>query len=281
MAADLLTALAGLGRLPQRYLILEVSAELAVRQQAEIAKLPADLAARVSWLDALPETFTGLAVGNELLDALPVHLLVWTTRGVRERGVTVHAEQLEFADREISSAALRAAVEQLQVSAPYVSEIGLAARALTSTLSERLARGALLFIDYGFGEAEYYHPQRNRGTLMCHYRHRVHDDPFFLPGQQDITSHVDFSAVARAGTAGEASLIGYTTQAHFLVNLGITELLSQVPAKDASGYARLAAGAQKLLSPAEMGELVKVIALGKGLDAPLAGFTRGDLSRLL
>ena len=144
-----------------------------------------------------------------------------------------------------------------------------------------LERGVLLFIDYGFGEAEYYHPQRTEGTLMCHYRHRAHADPFFWPGLQDITAHVDFSAVLRAGLQTGLTLLGYTTQAHFLVNLGITDLLARTPPEPAAGYLRLAAQVQKLLSPSEMGELFKVIALGRGVDAPLSGFARGDLSRLL
>jgi SAM-dependent MidA family methyltransferase len=144
-----------------------------------------------------------------------------------------------------------------------------------------LKRGVMLFIDYGFPAREYYHPQRNRGTLMCHYRHHAHDDPFAFVGLQDITTHVDFSAVANAASAGGATLLGYTSQALFLINCGITELLSATPASDARAYAPLAAQVQKLTSPAEMGELFKVIALGKNFDAPLLGFARGDKSHTL
>ena len=149
-----------------------------------------------------------------------------------------------------------------------MSEIGLAAPALVARSPALLERGALLFIDYGFGAAEYYHPQRNRGTLMCHYRHRAHDDPFFWPGLQDITAHVDFSAVPRAGLQGGLTLLGYTTQAHFLVNLGITDLLARTSPDPAAEYLPLAAQAQKLLSPTEMGELFKVIALDAGSMRP-------------
>jgi len=139
----------------------------------------------------------------------------------------------------------------------------------------------LLLIDYGFGRREYYHPQRAQGTLMCHYRHRAHDDPFFLPGLQDLTAHVDFTAVAEAGIDAGLKLLGYTTQAQFLVNCGITELLEQQSAQATTSRLAPSAGVQKLLSPAEMGELFKVIALGRGIDGPLLGFSSDDKSRLL
>jgi SAM-dependent MidA family methyltransferase len=144
-----------------------------------------------------------------------------------------------------------------------------------------LERGVLLFIDYGFGTGEYYHPQRARGTLMCHYRHRVHDDPFFLPGLQDITAHVDFSAALESAIGGGAHLLGYTTQAHFLMNCGIADFLAQSDPENLRAHLPLSAQLQKLTSPAEMGELFKVIALARGVEHPLLGFARGDLSRLL
>jgi SAM-dependent MidA family methyltransferase len=176
---------------------------------------------------------------------------------------------------------LLAAAGRLNPSPPYLSEVSLAVPALVRSLGSCLERGALLFIDYGFGEAEYYHPQRSQGTLMCHYRHRAHGDPFRFPGLQDITAHVDFSAVARAGASSGLTLLGYSSQAHFLINLGITDLLGRIPADLAAVYLPQASAVQKLLSPTEMGELFKVIALGRGLDRILAGFLRGDLSRLL
>ncbi len=148
-------------------------------------------------------------------------------------------------------------------------------------LARHLQQGALLFIDYGFGSGEYYHPQRTQGTLMCHYRHHVHDDPFFLAGLQDITAHVDFSAIAESAAEGGAQLLGYTSQAHFLINNNIIELLQQASPENLREYLPLAAQLQKLTSPAEMGELFKVIAFGKGIDVPLSGFTHGDLSRTL
>jgi SAM-dependent MidA family methyltransferase len=163
----------------------------------------------------------------------------------------------------------------------YRSEIQFLAQGFVHSLGSALARGVALFIDYGFPRHEYYHPQRARGTLMCHYRHRAHDDPYFLPGLQDITSHLDFSAIAQAGREAGLDLAGYTSQAQFLVNCGITGILADTPAADAAAYAPLAAQAQKLLSPAEMGELFKVIAFGKGVTVPLRGFTQGDRSHTL
>jgi SAM-dependent MidA family methyltransferase len=139
----------------------------------------------------------------------------------------------------------------------------------------------MILIDYGFPQSEYYHPQRSSGTLMCHYRHRAHDDPFVWPGLQDITAHVDFTAVADAALAAGHRVLGYTAQAPFLINCGIIELLDQARPADVRAYAPLAAGAQTLLSPSEMGELFKVIAVGRGIDGPLIGFTRGDRTHAL
>ena len=281
LACELLSALERQGQLPHRYLIVEVSASLRHRQQARVAQLPNQLSARVEWLDRLPQRFTGVVLGNEVLDALPVHLVVWGEQGLFERGVRSQGTGFGYQDLPLRDGVLRAEATRLHLPPPYVSEIGLAARGLVGSLANMLERGVLLFIDYGFGESEYYHPQRDHGTLMCHYRHRAHDDPFFLPGLQDITVHVDFSAMVRAGVEAGLSLLGYTTQAHFLVNLGITEVLARTPAEQAANYLPLAAQAQKLLSPSEMGELFKVIALGRDWRSPLAGFARGDLSRLL
>lgn len=279
MAHDVLIALAQAGPLPRRYRILEVSADLRDRQRALLSTLAPALFARVEWLDAMPETIEGVVIANEVLDALPVHLVAWTEDGTaNERGVSVQDEGFAWADRPLSNADLAARLASLRIEPPYVSEICMQAPALVRSLAQRLRRGALLLIDYGFGQREYYHPQRRQGTLMCHTRHRAHDDPFHLPGLQDITAHVDFSAVALAGVEAGLELRGYANQASFLVNLGITDLMRGDPAS--SAYVRAAAGVQKLLSPAEMGELFKVLALGRGVGA-LAGFSRGDLSRLL
>jgi SAM-dependent MidA family methyltransferase len=281
LALSLLEELQARNRLPDRYRILEVSPELAQRQRRLLLQRLPGLADRVEWITSLPPRFTGVVVANEVLDALPVHLLAWRDEGVRERGVAWKGEGFAWAERSLAPGALRDAAAVLQIEAPYQSEVSIAAPALVRTLAGALDPGVLLCVDYGFGRREYYHPQRNRGTLMCHYRHRAHDDPFLFPGLQDITAHVDFTSVAEAGIETGLQLLGYTTQAQFLINCGIADLLARTPAEQTAAYLPLAAGVQKLVSPAEMGELFKVIALGRGVQPPLAGFKTGDKSRLL
>ena len=281
LAVQVLGELARLDRLPDRYCLLDVSAELRERQRERIADEIPELAGRAVWLDALPDAFHGVVVANEVLDAVPVSLVVWRDDGLHERGVGADGETFVWIDRPLADGPVRAQAEALSVQAPYLTEIAPRVTALVATLAARLEHGALLFIDYGFGRGEYYHPQRDRGTLMGHYRHHALDDPFHLPGLQDLTAHVDFTAVAEAGVAAGLQLAGYVTQANFLVNCGIVELLSAVPAAHAHAYLPLVAQAQKLMSPSEMGELFKVIALTRGIESPLIGFRRGDLSRLL
>jgi SAM-dependent MidA family methyltransferase len=281
LALDILSELERRNALPESYSILEVSADLRERQQELLqSKLP-HLFARIRWLDALPETISGAVIGNEVLDALPVHLLYWNDKSVLERGVAVKDLHFVWQDRMPHTPALQTLAETLTMPDDFLSEVSLAARGLIASLCSRMHTGALLFFDYGFGAREYYHPQRSRGTLMCHYRHHSHDDPFYLPGLQDITAHVDFTAIAETAVDHGAHFLGYTSQAHFLLNNGVTEFLKEVSPDDVKAYAPLSAQIQKLTSPAEMGELFKVIALGKGMEEPLAGFLRGDLSRLL
>jgi SAM-dependent MidA family methyltransferase len=281
LAVDMLEELERLDCLPERYAILEVSADLRDRQHALVQERMPHLAARVHWLDALPDSFSGALIANEVLDALPVHLVRWTDARIVERGVASDGENFIWQERLPENPALLQAAQQISVPDNYLSEISLASTGLVSSLSERLQQGAMLFIDYGFGAREFYHPQRTQGTLMCHYRHHAHDDPFFLPGLQDITAHVDFTAVAESAIDSGAHLLGYTSQAHFLINCGITDLLSDTSPENLRDYQPISAQLQKLTSPAEMGELFKVIALGKGLDVPLRGFASGDKSRFL
>jgi SAM-dependent MidA family methyltransferase len=210
-----------------------------------------------------------------------VHLLHWHDDSVNERGVSLGDNGFIWQERAISDAALLEAAQIISVPDDYVSEICLAARGLLNSLAQRLGQGAMLFVDYGFGAREYYHPQRSSGTLMCHYRHHAHDDPFFLPGLQDITAHVNFTDIAECGIDAGLELMGYTTQAFFLFNCGITDLLRDTSPENVRDYQPLSAQLQKLTSPAEMGELFKVIALGKNLPEPLTGFARGDMTRTL
>jgi len=259
-----------LNELDGEYLILETSGALRRRQAAR-------LGGKVKFVDALPAAFRGVVIANEVVDAMPVHAVAWRADGVLERGVSI---DLAWEERPARGALLEEA-KKITVPVPYESEIGLAALAWMRSLAEALAEGVILIIDYGFPRHEYYHPQRLMGTLMCHARQRAHGDPFLRPGEQDITAHVDFSALARVAREAGLEVLGYATQAQFLVNCGITEVLAQANLENALHYAPIAAEAQKLLSPAEMGELFKVLAVGRGVKQPLAGFSQGDRSHTL
>ena len=257
----------------REYFILETSAALRALQEKR-------LGSKAKHLDRLPERWRGIIVANEVADAIPVHLVAWRPDGVMERGVAFQNESFRWEERP-ATGGLQSEATQIDVPRPYESEIGLAARAWMRTLCERLEHGVIFVVDYGFPRAEYYHPQRTAGTLMCHHRHRAHADPFARPGDEDITAHVDFSALAAAARAAGADVLGYATQAQFLVNCGITDVLGEANVENALVYAPIAAQAQKLLSPAEMGELFKVLAVGKGISAPLLGFSRGDRAHAL
>lgn len=281
LAADLLAELQRLGSLPERYFILELSGELRQRQQETLAAAVPHLLPRVEWLDRLPERFTGVVIGNEVLDAMPVHLVAWRETGIFERGVCVGtAAEFTWSERPATGALLAAAeeiAEQCSLPPGFESEISLAARAWAAEWGRILEKGALVLIDYGFPRREFYHLQRGRGTLMCHYRHHAHPDPFYLPGLQDITAHVDFTAVIAAAHEAGLELLGYSSQGQFLLNCGILDRLAELPA-ESPAYIRAAGAVNKLLLPHEMGELFKVIAIGRGIEAPLVGFARGDQS---
>ena len=279
LAADILNAS---DAAIETYSILELSPALRRRQQETLAQRAPAHADRVLWLDALPTRFSGCIVANEVLDAMPVHLLNWAADGLLERGVALDGDRLVLADRPAQGAialAGQALAAAFGLAGGYVSELGLAARAWTRSLADLLDTGAALLIDYGFPACEYYHAQRSSGTLMCHYRHQAIDDALWRPGAADITAHVDFSAIALAGVESGLDLLGYTSQANFLINCGITDLLAATPASDSSAYLPLTNQANRLLSPAEMGELFKVLALGRGIDDSLLGFSRGDRRR--
>jgi SAM-dependent MidA family methyltransferase len=288
LTLDLLLELERLGNLPAHYFILEVSAELRQRQRRMLEEHAAHLLPRVLWLERLPAEFNGLILANEVLDAMPVHLVAWRDDNLFERGIICDDNEFQWRERPLEEGELFAAarelnplIEERSEGAGYISEINLSAQYFIHGLADILQKGAILLIDYGFGRREYYHPQRSRGTLMCHYRHFAHDDPFYLPGLQDITAHVDFSAIADMAAKDGLTLLGYNTQAHFLINCGITGILARIPAENTGEYLPLANQLQKLVSPAEMGELFKAIAFGRNISGPLAGFASGDKSRLL
>jgi SAM-dependent MidA family methyltransferase len=282
LAVDLLLALDRLGQPPRQYRILEVSAELIERQRATIAREAPQYISQVSWLDALPEELHGVIIANEVLDAMPIELLIKSADGSwMERGVGYETQNRNFcwADRPASPALIQA----LQATIPwheslavgYVVELNRRAAAQTASLAERLRRGAALFLDYGFPASEYYHAERRHGTLMAHYRHRNHTDPFFWPGLQDLTAHVNFTDIAQAAFDCGAEILGYTSQAHFLMNCEIASLLVGAPDQPEL-WSRQSHALQTLISEAEMGELFKVIAWGRDVHIPLMGFARGD-----
>lgn len=258
LAAQLLAAL---GDTVRHYNIVDVSGALREHQAARLAPF----GSRVQWLDTWPAQMQGVVVGNEVLDAMPVQLLHFDGQHWFERGVVLHEGEFAWADR---ATALRP-----PGGGPFVpgsvTEIHLQAEAFVRSLAERLSHGAAFFIDYGFPEAEYYHPQRSGGTLMCHRAHRADTDPLADVGDKDITAHVNFSAVALAAQDAGMDVLGYTSQAHFLLNCGLAELLQAADWRER-------AAAQKLIGEHEMGELFKVLALGRGLVLDPLGFGAGD-----
>jgi SAM-dependent MidA family methyltransferase len=282
LAADLLLELQTLEALPKQYFILEVSDHLRHIQRENCRNvLQNDLFEKISWLETLPEKFNGFILGNEVLDAIPVHIVHKTADGWCERGVSFNSEFI-WQDAPITASSLASSQSQYLSDLPqgFVTEVCPAAAGLVRSLAETLERGAILFIDYGFSANEYYHPQRNQGTLMCHFQHHAHDNPLIHVGLQDITAHVDFTQLALAGEAHGISLAGYATHAQFLMNCGILDVMAQ-HSPDSPQFMQLAAAAQKYLSPAEMGDLFKVIAFTKRLDEPLIGFRQGDKSHTL
>jgi SAM-dependent MidA family methyltransferase len=284
LAAALLEELESLGSLPRQYLILELSPDLRERERDLLTRRVPHLVERVAWINQLPRHLEGVVIANEVLDAMPTHIVRNNGGIIEEAGVCnkddYGAGEFAMAFRQAEGELYRQAAA-LELAPGTTTEIQLVAQAFMSSLAASLTHGLALFIDYGFASREYYHPQRSSGTLMCHYRHHAHDDPFFLPGMQDVTTHVDFSAIAHAAGEGGLDLAGYVTQAQFLINCGITEVLSAISPEDTLRYLPLANAANRLLSPAEMGELFKVIAFSKGLSIPFLGFSGGDRSGTL
>lgn len=273
LAQGVLRALDALG-VPANYQIIEVSADLRALQQSRLA----DYADRVTWLDALPTQFHGCVLANEVLDAMPVSLFCWNDDDlVMERGVALDDSQaFIWEDRPADTVLAQAVAARMPALPGYLSEINLQGEAWIKAMGRWLTHGAALLLDYGFPRREYYHPQRATGTLMCHLRHHAHANPFVAPGVQDITAHVDFTAMADAAVDAGLQVLGYTSQARFLMNAGIVEQLGKLDPTDTRKYAQAVGPVQKLLSEAEMGELFKVLAVGQRIDKPLMGFSRGD-----
>ena len=268
LASDLIATLARREAALESYSIVEVSSDLTDRQRERLRGTPCD------WLNAPPQGFEGVILANEVLDVMPVKLFVKRGSVTFERGVSTRSGGFAFDEHRAGDdlAAAVAAIEADLGVLPdgYASEVSLIAESWMRSSAQWLARGALLIIDYGFPQREYYHPQRLMGTVMCHFRHRAHSDPLWMAGLNDVTVHVDFSAMAAAAHAAGLDVLGYTSQAHFLLNCGVLDQLQ------AQHTPRNSGALHRLVSEAEMGELVKVLMVGRGVQGPLMGFARGD-----
>ncbi|MCP3848994.1 MAG: SAM-dependent methyltransferase [Gammaproteobacteria bacterium] len=286
MAVELLLELEKQSRLPAQYLILELSADLRERQQQAINTHLPHIYERCHWLDCLPEKpFRGIVIANELLDAMPVHLLKFEQDSILERYVSLdETGEFIWTDDKPENPHLQQFAETIQAlhkslahlndkpGGNYTTEVNLQAVDWIKSIADRLESGAILLVDYGYTQQEYYHPQRSMGTLMCHYLHHRHEDPFYLPGLQDITAHIDFSHIARAATESGLELCGFTTQAHFLMAGGLVELTKDLDPEDVLNFAETARQIKMLTLPEEMGELFKVILLAKGNKLSLPAF---------
>jgi SAM-dependent MidA family methyltransferase len=282
MARDLLLELEKLGLLPESYFILEVSADLKQRQQELLNETIPHIIERVVWLDSLPEEkFTGLILANEILDALAVRRFKKTSGSFKELKVGLNNNEFAWFEND-AGAELKNILSQLESelkkSLPenYISEINTDIKKWLSGLDSVLQRGVMLFIDYGYSASEYYHAERTDGSLLCHYRHRVHADPFFYPGLQDITASVNFTAVAEAADSLGLHVSGYTNQTYFLFGCGLENLIAEVATLDTKSQTELAQQIRKLTMPEEMGERFKTIAFTKGFDQSLIGFSIMD-----
>ena len=284
MAADILAELARLERLPDQYFILEVSADLRDRQRQTLARRVPELLPRVQWLDQWPVDLRGVIIANEVLDALPVQRFRIRGTQVNAVGVTWQLGQLDWSEVR-ADPALESAVRSIERmnSEPfpdgYLSEVNVRLSSWISGMANALMEGVALFIDYGLPQREYYRSERHEGTLLCHYRHRFHDQPLIHVGVQDIGAWVDFSAVANAASDAGLRIAGFTTQAHFLIGCGLETYMANIAEQPVTERVQLARQVMVLTLPGEMGERFKVIGLTTAnYDQSLRGFSVRDLS---
>lgn len=286
MAADVLGELARLGRLPSRYFILEISADLRERQRRTIAARVPQLLDRVEWLEELPQGLRGVLIANEVLDALPVQRFRIRGSQVNALGVTWQLGQLDWSEVHADpalEAQVRAIEQEIGTPFPdgYTSEVNLRLGPWIKALADALQEGVALFVDYGLPQRQYYRHDRSEGTLLCHFRHRFHDQPLINVGVQDIGAWVDFTAVATAAAQAGLQIAGFSTQAHFLIGCGIEQLLARLPEDEITERVQLARQAMMLTLPGEMGERFKVIGLARSYEHPLRGFGIRDLTASL
>jgi SAM-dependent MidA family methyltransferase len=278
MAATILESLAELDALPERYAILEVSADLSDRQRTRMQRLPSALRDRVVWLEHLPEKpMRGVILANEVLDALPFQRFKLHADVVTELGVALEGDSFVWKDGPGHLPSVEAVIRELALPLPdgYTSELCFHTEPWIAGVGRCLDQGMLLLFDYGLPRSHYYHPQRTDGTLRCHFKHRAHDNPLINIAVQDITAWVDFTRVAEAAVAANLEVTGFATQAAFLLGTGIESMIAA--ATDPVTQARLAGEARRLLLPGEMGESFKAMALTRNLERPLRGFAFQDL----
>ncbi len=286
MAADILLTLQQQDSLPEHYYILEVSANLRRKQKNTLSEKCPELISRITWLDKLPESFSGIVLANEVLDAMPIHLVHLSKKKLQEYYVTFQQNQWQLFLDEPENNTISDTMQHIAslldaetIAQGYTTEINSYYQPWLRSLANCMVKGYVLLIDYGFPEHEYYHPQRNQGTLMCHYQHYAHSNPLIQLGLQDITAHVDFTALANAADSTEFSVTGYTTQAMFLLASGIVDNLTEIT--DPIEYYNRNQTLIQLTSPQEMGELFKIMALSKNCDTALSGFELADMRHRL
>ena len=283
MAAEILAELEAFGVLPQRYLILELSPSLQRLQYETLDRDVPHLCSRVEWLSQLPaEGFRGVLVGNELLDAMPVHRFRRSAGAWQELAVAVDNGSLVDHWSALQSAGMEQALATIwpdpgEVIDGYSSELNMRLAPWLRAVAESMTAGYVILIDYGYAQREYYHVERSQGTLICHFRHRAYTDPYLLPGLADMTANVDFSALARAALAQGFELCGYTTQVHFLIDNGLEQMLAASDPGRVKQHMALMQGVKKLTLPGEMGERFKVMALARNAPPTLSGFRTRDM----
>ncbi len=280
MALHLLQYLQQQNSLPEKYYILELSPDLQQKQQHLLQQKLPDIYPRIVWLDTLPQNFKGIILANEVLDAMPVHLLSWQANQLQEKYVSYHhpKQSFYFTDGELSHPLLSQKGEYIASlqhhTSPYITEVNLLAESWLASIADCLEAGVCIVIDYGFPEQEYYHPDRNTGTLMCHYQHHSHTDPFFYPGLQDITAHVNFTALANTAVQHAMQVNAFTTQAYFLLGNHLVEFAQQqIATSPSSNIYPISQAVRTLTLAEEMGELFKVLVLSKNITMPAPHFT--------
>ncbi len=281
MACDILLEMEQQNILPEEYWILEVSADLIERQKQLVSEIIPQHLNRIKWLDKLPiEKFNGIILANEVVDALPIRRFNKVNNIFYELKVKHYGDRFGWtsdqADKELVSA-----IELLEEKygpwpENYYSEINLLLDGWVKSFSDIIKKGLMLIIDYGYPGSDYYHTEREDGTLLCHYRHHAHSDPFLYPGLQDISSSVNFTALAESADSNGLNVCGYTTQAYFLIACGLEKLIGDITSKDIKSQTEIGHQARKLTLPEEMGEKFKVMALSKNYTSPLLGFSVMD-----